>query len=368
MKELKVLKFIKENPDWRELFQSKPYCIEIKEDDGLTLLKYNQIESDFYNDIVKECRGIILDLISMTPVCVPFFKFGNYGEGYSDDIDWNTARVLEKIDGSLIKVFYYNGKWRVSTNGTINAFNAEIANFGDIIPYRTFGDLFMAGYNKYQDSFGVLDPNTTYMFELVSPYNKVVVPYSDIDIYLIGIRNNLTLQEEYIKDSALSYIFKTPEEYPLQTLEDCIALTSTLDFTHEGHVILDNNFHRVKEKNPKYVAIHHLKGEGITTPKRMMELIQLNESEEFLNYFPEYKELYDTLKDKYDKYINYLEVSYNEFSKHNFESRKDLALFIKDNYKFPSYFFSRYDNKILSVSQYVSELRTEDLLHSCMTM
>ena len=27
----------------------------------------------------------------------------------------------EKVDGSLIKVFYYDGEWRVATNGTIDA-------------------------------------------------------------------------------------------------------------------------------------------------------------------------------------------------------------------------------------------------------
>jgi len=30
---------------------------------------------------------------------------------YADTIDWSAARVQEKVDGSLIKVWYYNGEW-----------------------------------------------------------------------------------------------------------------------------------------------------------------------------------------------------------------------------------------------------------------
>lgn len=110
---MELLKFIKDNANWEELLTKKPYCLKIKKDEDYTILSYNQIESDFYNPIVRECRGIILENSTLTPVCVPFYKFGNYGEGYVPDIDWSSARTQEKVDGSLIKVWYHNGKWRV---------------------------------------------------------------------------------------------------------------------------------------------------------------------------------------------------------------------------------------------------------------
>ena len=121
---MQLLKFIKENNNWEYILSQNPYCLKIKRDDGYIILSYNQIESDFYNPIVRECRGIILEEKTLIPVCVPFYKFGNYGEGYVPNIDWSSARTQEKVDGSLIKVWYHNGKWRVSTNGTIDAINA----------------------------------------------------------------------------------------------------------------------------------------------------------------------------------------------------------------------------------------------------
>ena len=38
-----------------------------------------------------------------------FFKFFNYGEDV-DTVDWQTASVQEKVDGSLIKYFYFKDK------------------------------------------------------------------------------------------------------------------------------------------------------------------------------------------------------------------------------------------------------------------
>jgi hypothetical protein len=88
---LNVIEYIKNNPDWREILPQTPYCITIKDDGGFILLKYSQIDSDFNNEIVRECRGLIIDK-NLNPVCVPFYKFANYGESYADNINWSTAK------------------------------------------------------------------------------------------------------------------------------------------------------------------------------------------------------------------------------------------------------------------------------------
>ena len=46
--------------DWRTLLSEDPYYIQITDDGIFTILKYNQIKSDFHNPIVKECRGLII--------------------------------------------------------------------------------------------------------------------------------------------------------------------------------------------------------------------------------------------------------------------------------------------------------------------
>jgi acyl-CoA thioesterase FadM len=95
-------------------------------------------------------------------------------------------------------VWYHNGKWRVSTNGTIDAYKCPLGlvDFAQLdCPYETFGELFDVAKEKAKLDFNSLDIYCTYMFELVSPYNKVVVNYEDIEIYHIGTRNNVTYDE-----------------------------------------------------------------------------------------------------------------------------------------------------------------------------
>ena len=131
MKKLAVQQFIEQHSDWEKLLQEKPYCMTISRDKmfgrNLVMLKYSQIDSDFKNEIVRECRGLILDEDTFEPVCVPFFKFGNYGESYCPEIDWKSCWVGEKLDGSLIKIVRIGNNLLWSTNGTIDAFKAPLA-------------------------------------------------------------------------------------------------------------------------------------------------------------------------------------------------------------------------------------------------
>ena len=72
-----------------------PYNIAIKDDGDFILLKYSQIDSDFNEEIVRECRGLIIDK-NLVPVCVPFYKFGNYGESYADNRRIRQLEILTK--------------------------------------------------------------------------------------------------------------------------------------------------------------------------------------------------------------------------------------------------------------------------------
>ena len=56
---MRVLELMNREYNWKEILQEAPYFINIKEKDDYVLLKYNQIFSDFSNEIVRECRGAI---------------------------------------------------------------------------------------------------------------------------------------------------------------------------------------------------------------------------------------------------------------------------------------------------------------------
>lgn len=51
--------FIKTHKKWRELLESAPYNLIVKEKDNFILFKYNQLYSDMSLTEVQEARGII---------------------------------------------------------------------------------------------------------------------------------------------------------------------------------------------------------------------------------------------------------------------------------------------------------------------
>ena len=106
MYHLELRDFILSHDNWEQLLSEPPYSLKIHRSNGLILFKYNQLSSDFNLEIVREARGIIFKEDTWECVCHAFNKFGNYLESYVPDIDWNHCRASEKIDGSLIKLFY----------------------------------------------------------------------------------------------------------------------------------------------------------------------------------------------------------------------------------------------------------------------
>jgi hypothetical protein len=290
----KIGQFCAEHEDYLELLAAEPYYIKIKEDEPYIIFNYDQLRSDFNNPIVQEARGIIFKKGQWeNPVCWAFNKFGNYGEGWVKDIDWDTAFVSEKVDGSLMKVWWDN-EWKISTNGTIDAFKADLGdvrmpNFGEY-----FIDTILDYYNNSTEFYGTLDEDKTYMFELVGPYNRVVVPYEQSDLYFLGARNKYTGEEfncSPLTAGALNMgLFKLPKQYPFNTLEHCIKITENFPWDAEGVVACDAQFNRVKIKSPAYVMAHFARNNNVINRKHLINIILTNEVEEFLCYAADYKE------------------------------------------------------------------------------
>lgn len=366
---MKIQEFLKEHSnDWETLLSAPPYSLKIRhsDTDGRVLFMYNQIDSDFSLDIVKEARGLILDSENdWNVVCHPMHKFFNVGEGHAADIDWDSAEVMEKKDGSIIKLYYYKGQWVAATNGTINAKNADLMNF--INEYiATFEDLFyytlglyLERYNKiidYDDFFSTLNPNYTYMIELCTPYNRIVVPHNDFYLYYITAKRNkdgMEVRDTHILDAIPTYSTKD-----FSSIENVMEYAQKLPYDQEGYVVVDKNNNRVKVKSPKYINCHKLKGENFSY-KKFFELFQLNEHDEFLTYFPEYTQFVDYVAKIFENCMNYIQTKNEVISNKEFHSRKDFALYIKDWF-FKDYFFKSYDNKI-NANEYIRSLKWEKI-------
>lgn len=363
---LKIQEFIMQHEDWRELLSAAPYNLKISEDDGFVLFKYNQIDSDFNQDICKEARGLILDMQdNFRVVRYAFKKFFNIDEGHSATIDWDTAVASEKIDGSIMSVWYGRGKWRLSTNGTIDAFKAEIAGVG---PYKTFGDLFESVCPM--STFDHFDKNKCITFELVSPYNKVVIDYPETKVYVLSVRNMTNLVEYSIDDLqtwADANGFATPQVYRLNDQSDYRKLVEDMPEGHEGIVVRDGNGERVKIKTLLYFEMHRAKNNGVITLERIVDLIRANDHYEFLSYFPEYQSVFDDVKRQIDHSEVVLEKVHQDVAEWK-NNNKDVCeqdarmarkWFAQDLGKKGPLYFAEYDGKLANA---VDSLETKKFI------
>ena len=364
---MEVLKLMNSNPNWRDVLSADPYNITIKEDGHYVLLKYSQIDSDFNLPIVRECRGAIFFDDGEQWVCVrrAFDKFGNYGEGYAAEIDWKSAVVEEKVDGSLMSLWFHNGVWHLSTNGTIDAFKAPLGDTG-----LTFGDYFFECLGDEGMFFWKLNPCYCYTFEMVGPLNRVVIPYNKPKLYAIGQRNMVTMEEvPYNGPIGAEYNIWYPALYPLDSLEEVIAVAEKLSKDEEGFVVRDKYFNRIKVKSPEYLMAARLHNNGVITEKRMMEIVLTEKVDDFVAYCPTHEARLLEMEDAIKKTMLGIasELDWVEDNHYFSLERAEYAKAIK-NFKYKHFLFGAYDNKYTNVKDYVFSLRPEQALNLIETL
>jgi len=80
----------------------------------------------------------------------------------------------------------------------------------------------------------------------------------------------------------------------------------------------------------------------------MLEIVVTNEGEEFLSYFPEWTDLYNKIKIRYQSFITEVEETYHQYQ--HIEVQKDFALAIK-HLPYSGILFSLRSGKINSVRE-----------------
>jgi hypothetical protein len=302
---------------------------------NLTLLKYD-IFSPMGEKAVQECRGIILDAANdWKVVCRTFDKFFNLHEGHAAKIDWITATALEKLDGSLVQMYHYDGQWQFATSGSPDA--GGMAHESGV----TFQELIRTVFNELDYHY----PEAIYMcfaFELITKYNKIVVDYKGVNrLVLLGARNRIDGEEfdpgEIVSFCGLNYeVVKAYDELnSLEQIQQTLPNMSGVD--SEGYVVVDANYNRVKIKSPHYVALHRLKGEYFNK-KRALELILIGETSEVLTYFPEWTDEIGEVENALEN----LKGNYNALyaSLADIESQKEFALNVTKQAKIPGVLFA----------------------------
>lgn len=304
------------------------FKVVVKEYDKLLVLNYDQIYSP-KNEITNECRGLILEKGTFNVVSRSFDRFFNLGENNTEINDISQCYVMEKVDGSLIKIYFYDGKWEISTRGTAYA---ESSVNGFPITFRelvlkalgfTEGEFQMWGNNN-------LDEDLTFICEIVSIENRVVTRYPETKLYHLATRNNRG-GEYYIGGDLheINQLIEVPKHFSFNSEAACLNTAKSLPNLEEGYVVYDNSGNPFcKIKSPAYVAVHAIRGEGLT-PKRIAQLVLMNEQNEYLAYFPEDESYFVPFEEALWGILTEIETYWEKSVKD--KDQKEFALSVKDS-------------------------------------
>lgn len=317
----------------------------------LTVYQYSQIESFPFkrNPVVIESRGVVLDN-NLKVIARPFDRFFNYGEDdVCPDINWAECHIYEKVDGSLIKVFHYNGNWHAGTKKTAYG-NTDVNGF-DVM----FKDLVYKGFNvKTQEEFNSIFEGfegLTLIFELTSRENKVVTSYPGTQMWLLAVRDNDTgmyIDKDEIvlnlKNSGRldKHSIRLPKKFTFDSYSACAKAADELPDLNEGYVVYNTDGVPIlKIKSPAYVAAHQLRGNGLSGNKALELVINFEESE-YLSLFPEDKKILDKYIDARNELFDSLDFIWEKYK--TAPTIKDFALAIGD-YSESSILIKKYKNK-----------------------
>jgi hypothetical protein len=152
--------------------------------------------------------------------------------------------------------------------------------------------------------------------------------YDNEQLPLIGCRDLESLQELDPYIIAEENIWEAPKTFPISALDgislyhnsnrsDTIKMSRDLSPTAtEGFVVCDKQFRRIKIKSPQYVVLSGMLNTKETKKERkFLEIIRINETEEFLAYFSEWKAEFQIMKEKYNKLCSWIESTHSKLQK-----------------------------------------------------
>lgn len=315
--------------------------IIVKKHDTLpiAIVNYDQISSPRSHPVTRECRGLVLHTEDKSVVARSFPRFFNVGEMVEEMelFDFSDFIVQEKVDGSLVLLFYFDGQWHGNTRGS---FALDKMGRGIDLTWRE-GFCKAMGISDLQELDRHLDRSITYICEFCSSWNKVVRRYEKPTMYLLTAFTGL---EEIHHDKIGAYdLFRMPERYHfhgIEEIKDFLVKQSISDPTFEGVVIKDRHGHRWKVKSSTYLAFHAMRGEGdnLYHPKNLLPFILSGEEQELLVYFPEVTDTFIKLKARVNEDYERLVELWQDHK--DVVVQKDFALAIKDRTPYTAFLFN----------------------------
>jgi hypothetical protein len=269
-------------------YQWESLGLTVKEDGNRVLVTYPKKPSDDlnWNDKVRKFKGLIYQIEPFELICPMFPKPDRYEDVKARvESQFEDYTVQELVDGSLMKLYHWDGAWRLSTNRCISAINARWNN------YRSFEEYFYEAFDRAH--LETLNKEYVYGFVLCHPENRIVTIYASPSVYHVytarksdGTEIDVNLD---IKDTNV----QKPRTRDIKSFEQFEMSMKCLPWSDRGFMLVrktDKGVERVVCEGAEYRQVQKIRGNQQNMIYRYLDLKKNHpeEWEQFNQYYPEY--------------------------------------------------------------------------------
>jgi hypothetical protein len=227
----------------------------------------------------------------------------------------------EFIEGTMINVFWdktvgLTGGWEIATRNTIGA----TSRFFKSENSKTFRDMFLEAALQNNLIIECLNRNYCYSFVLQHPENRIVVPFSEPQLYLVAMyliySENFqveVLQLETIQPFFMNTTIKFPKVYQEESYSELINKYASMNTDYKTlGIMLYNKLtgERAKIRNPVYEQVRELKGNQPKLQFQYLSLRREGKVKDFLRYYPENKKEFSKFRDHVHLFTDTLFLNY----------------------------------------------------------
>jgi RNA ligase len=232
-------------PELMQLVEQGYLTYQVHPNGRLAVLNYTHktTTKEHWIPATLACRGLIIDRESGAVVARPFPKFFNVGERMSQVPD-EPFEIYEKLDGSLGIAYHDGERWAIATRGSFRSEQAIAAT--ELL------------HSKYPGVLRWMFPEVTYLFEIILPWNRIVVDYGGVEelvlLASINTKHGIETKPQY-SDVSYGTNLRAVATHPHTDLE---ALLSEDRPNAEGYVLRFASGLRLKVKHETYRRLHRL--------------------------------------------------------------------------------------------------------------
>lgn len=269
----------------KDFITNDEYKLKIKEDNNLAII-FNDYNSILKHDIVRFFNGVIINKENLKVICYTFDKC--LEENIIDQDILNKDIMVQPVfDGTLIRLFYFDNKWNLSTKKMINAYHAKWNSD------KSFGEMFIDIFNiNLNNEYDFLNKNYCYSFLMGHKENNILYLENNYLIHLntIDLNSNIEIIDDLLLgqisnnirhiNNFNSYIINFDND---KMIEHINMIKNDMGLNEIGYIFMNKeNFKRQKYIKNNFNEIKNLWG---NTNNRLFRYLNLRKNPDVLKKY-----------------------------------------------------------------------------------